>query len=265
MSLGVSNIIFRTVSDALGTTMTLDLNDGVKYVTEFYNLGQPEREETWIHPDAGFSYLARKQDRPTKMAVELHVLGSQFGAGGASSTQVLRTNVMAVRDSFQNVSNFIEIGLGGTKRAITALTRVGTTATMTTQGAHGMVPGDTFMVRDVVPDNYNNSYVLNSNTVKKQGFTAIAPTSGSTVTYTIDITGAPATPATRRTWMSPSNVWSRFRTYPTAINPTQTGDPVRMAVQVGQNLVVSWLIEIWRDPYPINVPVGDSNLRGPVL
>lgn len=111
MPISTHDVRLRTVEDAAGSAVRLDMHDGVKYYLEWYHLGEPTVDETWIHPSAGGvgSYLARTVPRPVKMTIILHVLPT-----GAADHATLRTNLRAVRNEFDDRENYLEVGMSST-------------------------------------------------------------------------------------------------------------------------------------------------------
>lgn len=88
-------------------TQLINLDDGVNYMLEWAYPGDPVRDETWIHPAGGYSYLARSQDRPSQASICLHILPQGTWSG-------LKAKVRAVRDAFATVGTYIEFGQGST-------------------------------------------------------------------------------------------------------------------------------------------------------
>ena len=70
---------------------------------EYVDLGAPEREETWIHPSGGSSYLGRIIDRPTEMTLVIHLQPHQTHAA-------LRETARAIRNQFEFSQAYVEYG-----------------------------------------------------------------------------------------------------------------------------------------------------------
>lgn len=261
MSVIASSLICRT-TDSTGSNLSLNLNDGTTYLTEFYYLGDPVRDETWIHPDGGYSYLARVQDRPTTLTIALHVLSHSL-----TNVSQLQAKLIAVRNQFDQAVNYLELGLGGTQHTTLSATRSGTTVTLTTEQPHGISVGERIFVKRLGTDEWNNDYSGNTAAVRNFGWTTIAGTTGNTVVYTIPA-AVGATPTVKGI-VSAEGTFQRYRTYPSVIAPAAGQDARSLARAIAQHLVIDWAFEVWRDPYAVGAgPQGDltgSTTRHPVI
>lgn len=249
-TIGATNLIMRT-TDSTGSTLRVNFNDGITYLAEWYYLGTPTRDETWIHPDGGFSYLARVQDRPTQATLSLHVLAS-----GAATTQALLLNILRVRNEFEQSVNYLELGMGGTLFPTLSVTRALTVATYNSIQPHGLVAGQRVRIENIIPDNYNSTYSIAgvpqygtlTTGAYAFGFTVL-DTPTTTSFRVTGILGSPTTPATVQGKFAGASVFERFRTYPSVIEPATGEDSDSMARAVAQRLVIDWTFSVWRDPY----------------
>jgi hypothetical protein len=70
---------------------------------EWVDIGAPTREETWVHPAGGSSYIGRIIDRPVQMGVTIHLMPHVSHAA-------LRESARAIRNQFEFSAGFLEFG-----------------------------------------------------------------------------------------------------------------------------------------------------------
>lgn len=83
-------------------------------ILETFDPGQPARDETWIHPDGGPSYLGRIIDRPVQMALTIHLqphvtMGAQT-INDSDRHAFLKETVRLIRNQLEFVPNYLQLG-----------------------------------------------------------------------------------------------------------------------------------------------------------
>lgn len=121
-------------------------------------------------------------DTITPITADLPFFYNVSGSAQSNQYMMLKNSEQAFLFDGTTVSLITDVDYPGIHTvAVTSITRVSTTATVTTTAAHPFITGDTVTIAGASPAGYN-------------GAKTVTVTGGSTFTYTI--AGSPATPAT---------------------------------------------------------------------